>query len=113
MQVVAVRFLTTRVLDLLRELSREPWSCQTCQAGFNICVLGEAVTNAVSWRPEGIKHKKNEIFLDVVEKLNLLVSSNGSPPCNCFLLGIAGMTEERLTQWQLQFQNFDVDGKSN
>merc|ERR1711988_549688 len=37
-----------------------------------------AVTNAVSWRPEGIKHKKNEIFLDVIEKLNLLVSSNGT-----------------------------------
>merc|ERR1712217_433537 len=37
-----------------------------------------AVTNAVSWRSEGIKHKKNEIFLDVGEKLNLLVSANGS-----------------------------------
>ncbi|CAE8700805.1 unnamed protein product [Polarella glacialis] len=37
-----------------------------------------AVTNAVSWRSEGIKHKKNEIFLDVVERLNLLVSSNGT-----------------------------------
>jgi len=32
-----------------------------------------ALTNAVSWRSEGIVHKKNEIFLDVVEKLNLLV----------------------------------------
>eukprot|EP00920_Eleutheroschizon_duboscqi_P027406 GHVT01067254.1.p1 GENE.GHVT01067254.1~~GHVT01067254.1.p1 ORF type:complete len:431 (+),score=37.25 GHVT01067254.1:696-1988(+) len=37
-----------------------------------------AITNAVSWRSDGIKHKKNEIFLDVVEKLNLLVSSNGT-----------------------------------
>lgn len=37
-----------------------------------------ALTNAVSWRPEGIKHKKNEIFLDVVEKLNLLVAANGT-----------------------------------
>eukprot|EP00392_Amoebophrya_sp_AT5.2_P017892 g18314.t1 len=37
-----------------------------------------AITNAVSWRPEGIVHKKNEIFLDVVERLNLLVSVNGS-----------------------------------
>lgn len=37
-----------------------------------------AVTNAVSWRSEGIKHRKNEIFLDVVEKLNLLVSANGT-----------------------------------
>jgi len=36
------------------------------------------VTNAVSWRSEGIKHRKNEIFLDVVEKLNLLVNSNGT-----------------------------------
>lgn len=37
-----------------------------------------AVTNAVSWRSEGIKHRKNEIFLDVIERLNLLVSSNGA-----------------------------------
>lgn len=37
-----------------------------------------AVTNAVSWRSDGIKHRKNEIFLDVVEKLNLLVSGTGS-----------------------------------
>jgi AP-1 complex subunit mu len=37
-----------------------------------------ALTNAVSWRSEGIKHRKNEIFLDVVEKLNLLVSNNGT-----------------------------------
>ena len=40
--------------------------------------LPMAVTNAVSWRSEGIKHRKNEIFLDVIEKLNLLVSSNGT-----------------------------------
>jgi AP-1 complex subunit mu len=37
-----------------------------------------ALTNAVSWRSEGIRHKKNEIFLDVVEKLNLLVGANGT-----------------------------------
>lgn len=33
-----------------------------------------AVTNAVSWRKEGIKHRKNEVFLDVIESVNLLVS---------------------------------------
>ena len=36
-----------------------------------------ALTNAVSWRSEGIVHRKNEIFLDVVERLSLLVSSTG------------------------------------
>ena len=38
----------------------------------------QAVTNIVSWRTEGIKYKKNEVFLDVVERLNLLVAANGS-----------------------------------
>ena len=33
-----------------------------------------AVTNAVSWRGEGIKYRKNEVFLDVVESVNVLVS---------------------------------------
>lgn len=40
--------------------------------------ISQAMTNVVGWRPEGIKHAKNEIFLDVVEKLNLLVSANGN-----------------------------------
>ncbi|XP_039370052.1 AP-1 complex subunit mu-2 [Mauremys reevesii] len=36
------------------------------------------VTNAVSWRSEGIKYKKNEVFIDVIESVNLLVNTNGS-----------------------------------
>lgn len=32
-----------------------------------------AVTNAVSWRSENLKYRKNEVFLDVVESVNLLV----------------------------------------
>lgn len=35
-----------------------------------------AVSNAVSWRKEGIKYKKNEIFLDIIEKLNMLINEN-------------------------------------
>merc|ERR1711959_459222 len=37
-----------------------------------------AVTNAVSWRSDGIKYRKNEIFLDVIESVNLLVSGSGA-----------------------------------
>lgn len=36
------------------------------------------VTNAVSWRSEGIKYRKNEVFLDVIESINLLANANGS-----------------------------------
>lgn len=37
-----------------------------------------AVTNAVSWRTEGIKYRKNEVFLDVIESVNLLANASGS-----------------------------------
>ncbi|VDN05824.1 unnamed protein product [Thelazia callipaeda] len=37
-----------------------------------------AVTNAVSWRSEGLKYRKNEVFLDVIESVNLLASANGA-----------------------------------
>lgn len=40
--------------------------------------LTAQMTNIVSWRREGIKHNKNEIFLDVIERLNILVSSQGN-----------------------------------
>lgn len=35
------------------------------------------VTNVVSWRSPGIKHRRNEAFLDVIEKVNCLVSRSG------------------------------------
>eukprot|EP00096_Caligus_rogercresseyi_P011988 TRINITY_DN4893_c0_g1_i1.p1 TRINITY_DN4893_c0_g1~~TRINITY_DN4893_c0_g1_i1.p1 ORF type:complete len:437 (+),score=147.48 TRINITY_DN4893_c0_g1_i1:41-1312(+) len=37
-----------------------------------------AVTNAVSWRPEGLKYTKNEVFLDVIESVNLLAGASGN-----------------------------------
>ncbi len=32
-----------------------------------------ALTHQVSWRSEGLKYRKNEVFLDVIESVNLLV----------------------------------------
>ncbi|KAG9393216.1 Adaptor Protein Complex 1 subunit mu (AP1M1) [Carpediemonas membranifera] len=36
-----------------------------------------AVTGAVSWRSQGIKYPVQQVFIDVVEKLNVLVSASG------------------------------------
>lgn len=36
-----------------------------------------AITNAVSWRNEGIFYKKNEAFLDVIESVNMLITPQG------------------------------------
>ena len=38
------------------------------------------VTNAVSWRPQGIRYRKNEVFLDVIESVNLLVRPRQANP---------------------------------
>ena len=41
-------------------------------------VVQKNLTNVVSWRQEGIKYKKNDVFLDVIEKVNLLVARDGT-----------------------------------
>lgn len=38
----------------------------------------DSVTNIVGWRLPNIQHRRNECFLDVIEKLSILVSSNGT-----------------------------------
>lgn len=35
------------------------------------------VTGQIGWRREGIKYRRNEIFLDVLESVNLLMSQQG------------------------------------
>lgn len=61
-----------------------------------------AVTNAVSWRKDGITYKKNEAFLDVVESINMLISALGQV-LNSEILGeikiksqLSGMPDLRL-----------------
>lgn len=39
--------------------------------------MTSAITGARDWRRDGIVHKKNEVFIDVMESVNLLVSTNG------------------------------------
>jgi len=41
-------------------------------------LVPKGVTGVVSWRNQDVKYRKNEVFLDVVEKINLLVASNGT-----------------------------------
>lgn len=62
----------------------------------------QAGTSVVSWRPEGIKYRRNEVFLDVIESVNLSVNSQGqvvktevmgSVKIRCYL---SGMPELRL-----------------
>eukprot|EP01017_Pseudomicrothorax_dubius_P036380 TRINITY_DN5201_c0_g1_i10.p2 TRINITY_DN5201_c0_g1~~TRINITY_DN5201_c0_g1_i10.p2 ORF type:complete len:433 (-),score=133.73 TRINITY_DN5201_c0_g1_i10:1826-3124(-) len=78
--------------------------------------LPTAVSNAVSWRAEGIKYKKNEAFLDVIEKVNMLIGANGlvikseiigSVRMKCYLTGMPelklGLNDKAL---------FDAQGRT-
>jgi len=62
----------------------------------------ESAMSKFPWRPPGIRHRKNEIFLDIIEKVNCLIGSDGrmlrsevvgQVHCRCFL---SGMPELRL-----------------
>merc|ERR1711935_298943 len=60
------------------------------------------VTNAVSWRTEGVKYRKNEVFLDVIESVDLLAGSSGNVlrseinGCIKMRVYLSGMPELRL-----------------
>eukprot|EP01126_Amoeba_proteus_P049703 TRINITY_DN5828_c0_g1_i4.p1 TRINITY_DN5828_c0_g1~~TRINITY_DN5828_c0_g1_i4.p1 ORF type:complete len:353 (-),score=52.83 TRINITY_DN5828_c0_g1_i4:137-1195(-) len=83
-------------------------------------VVPDSVTNRHPWRPEGIKYRKNEVFLDVIEKVNLLVGSNGvvlrseidgSIQVNSLL---SGFPELRLgLNDRLQFSDLDGSGRNH
>jgi AP-1 complex subunit mu len=72
----------------------------------------------VSWRPAGIKYAKNEIFLDVFEKLNMLINSSGQViksevlgniKAKCFLSGMPelklGLNDKALYELQGKLSN--------
>uniref|UniRef100_H3G8V8 MHD domain-containing protein n=1 Tax=Phytophthora ramorum TaxID=164328 RepID=H3G8V8_PHYRM len=40
--------------------------------------LTSQITGAIDWRREGIRYKRNEVYLDVFESVNLLMSSTGT-----------------------------------
>jgi len=40
--------------------------------------LSKTLTNTISWRKEGLVYKKNEAYLDVIEKVDCLIAQDGN-----------------------------------
>lgn len=36
-------------------------------------------TGANSWRPKAVQYKKNQIYIDLIEKVNIILNSEGEP----------------------------------
>lgn len=68
-QILSIDVLRTYInLGTIRSLDGDPQ--ETGQ-------LTSQITGAIDWRREGIRHRKNEVYIDVLESVNLLMSSNG------------------------------------
>ncbi len=53
-------------------------SVQTTQPDLSIAgQLTSQITGAIDWRRSGIRYRKNEVYIDVLESINLLMSSTG------------------------------------
>eukprot|EP01111_Echinosteliopsis_oligospora_P003930 TRINITY_DN1617_c0_g1_i1.p1 TRINITY_DN1617_c0_g1~~TRINITY_DN1617_c0_g1_i1.p1 ORF type:complete len:436 (+),score=99.34 TRINITY_DN1617_c0_g1_i1:203-1510(+) len=84
------------------------------------------VTGATSWRTPDIKHRRNEIYIDVVESVNLLMSAEGNVlrsdvsavvQMKCFLSGMPeckfGMNDKVLMDKESSSRQGAVRRKSN
>ncbi|KAK9171529.1 Adaptor complexes medium subunit family protein [Cryptosporidium meleagridis] len=75
-QITEVKVLREYIKNEAHELSAASVLVQSRSSSSSI-KPPTALSNVISWRPEGIKHKKNEIFLDVIEKVNMIIGSSG------------------------------------
>jgi len=48
-----------------------------CQTREETSQITSQVTGQIGWRREGIKYRRNELYLDVLESVNLLMSPQG------------------------------------
>lgn len=74
-QTTEIKLLKGFIKTESYELSN-PFSKKTKMA--NSIQSAQQISNVVSWRQEGIKYSKNEFFLDVVEKLTMLIGPNNN-----------------------------------
>ncbi|KAI5956160.1 apm1 [Candida jiufengensis] len=87
---------------ILKEYITQDYYSLIKQTPSHLVAPPNAVTNAVSWRKDGISYKKNEAYLDVVESINMLITPNGQV-LNSEILGeirikshLSGMPDLRL-----------------
>ena len=86
--------------------------------------ISSTATGVVSWRKEGISHPKNEIYMDVIEKVTCLISANcqtirsevkGTVKVKCSLSGMPtctlGLNDKAFFELQGKY-NEDMKNKT-
>lgn len=75
------------------------------------------VNGANIYRQPGISHRKNEVFVDVCETINLLADKNGEPLhteiCGCIRMSVKLSGEPEVTMGLNDRMHFEATGKSS
>lgn len=69
-QITDIKVLKQSIKSKHHELTKEGKSKKTNE-------MSESVNTNIPWRPGNYKYKKNEAYLDVIEKVNMLVGTQG------------------------------------
>ena len=64
--------------DLLKEYIRTGKQAKQLTDIEKLKAITVRATGAVSWRAEGLFYKKNEIYIDIIESVNVLLSNRGT-----------------------------------
>ena len=64
--------------DLLKEYIRTGKQAKQLTDIEKLKAITVRATGAVSWRAEGLSYKKNEIYIDIIESVNVLLSNRGT-----------------------------------
>ena len=63
--------------DVLKKLITQGGFKNDAETAMKLQKTLTQITGQVSWREEGIFYKSNEVFIDVIESVNLLISKTG------------------------------------
>ena len=63
------------------------------------------MTGQIGWRREGIKYRRNELFLDVFENVNLLMSPQGQF-CVVFMVEYKSYFKSKLATYNVSALSF-------
>jgi len=65
-------------VDVLQLYINQGSIMDMARAGNSGTALTSQITGAIDWRRDGLRYRKNEVFIDVHETVTLLTSSNGN-----------------------------------
>lgn len=65
-------------VDVLQLYINQGSIMDMARAGNSGTALTSQITGAIDWRRDGLRYRKNEVFIDVRETVTLLTSSNGN-----------------------------------